>query len=482
MRSRALPLALALSGVLHAAVIAVSHNAAPTLTPDPTLVYSTQLEAVLIDAVQDKGETLLPSEAAAESAAADPTDPVDALEREVKRLQDLTASQQSNLEQIQAEHNAEKDRHEKEILALREKNRLAADDHRHLQADITQLRETRQAMKVENTSLAKTLAETESDLRAATHVQVSLSGQVKTLTQNLDLQQDHNRRLKEKARESETVRQALRTEKQSIDSENEQLTASLAERELALEVLHEKTTELEQGLLSSREASLELEHQLDSSIATARIDRQVMAEERATLSEEVQVISGALYTQRNENQRLRDEADQVRQILAALKVEQQEAEAAYSETDTRLLETTSALRSISEENNKLRDKLARSENTTANLKKQLDHAQASTASLETGNALHELRPVPTAGNPKPVYPRIAIRRGIEGEVGLSVSVSPSGQVSRVSVSKPSGFAILDQAAIDSVKKWEFTPATRNGVPTPMVIDIPVQFRLINSRS
>ena len=69
MRSRALPLALALSGVLHAAVIAVSHNAAPTLTPDPTLVYSTQLEAVLIDAVQDKGETLLPSEAAAESAA-----------------------------------------------------------------------------------------------------------------------------------------------------------------------------------------------------------------------------------------------------------------------------------------------------------------------------------------------------------------------------------------------------------------------------
>ena len=76
MRSRALPLALTLSGVLHAAVIAVSHNAAPTLTPDPALVYSTQLEAVLIDAAQDKGETLLPSEAAAESAAADPTDPL----------------------------------------------------------------------------------------------------------------------------------------------------------------------------------------------------------------------------------------------------------------------------------------------------------------------------------------------------------------------------------------------------------------------
>jgi len=207
-----------------------------------------------------------------------------------------------------------------------------------------------------------------------------------------------------------------------------------------------------------------------------------MTKERATLTEEVQVISSALDTQRNENQRLRDEADQVRQILVALKVEQRETEAAYHETDTRLLETTSALRSISEENNKLRHELARSENTAANLQKQLDHAPASTASLETGNALRELRPVPTAGNPKPVYPRMAIRRGIEGEVGLSVSVSPSGQVSRVSVSKPSGFAILDQAAIDSVKKWEFTPATRDGVPTAIVIDIPVQFRLINSRS
>jgi TonB family protein len=207
-----------------------------------------------------------------------------------------------------------------------------------------------------------------------------------------------------------------------------------------------------------------------------------MTKERATLTEEVQVISGALYTQRNENQRLRDEADQVRQILAALKIEQRETEAAYHETDTRLLETTSALRSISEENNKLRHELARSENTTANLRQQLDQSEASIASLEMGNALSELRPVPTAGNPKPVYPRMAIRRGIEGEVGLSVNVSSSGQVSKVSVSKPSGFAILDQAAIDSVKKWEFTPATRDGVPTAMVIDIPVQFRLINSRS
>jgi TonB family protein len=250
---------------------------------------------------------------------------------------------------------------------------------------------------------------------------------------------------------------------------------------LALDALHEENIKLQQRLLSSRELSVELEHALDNSITTARNDHQAMTGERTTLNEEIQVISNKLNTQRAENQRLRDEADQVSQILTALKGEQRETEAAYTQTDTRLLETTSALRSISEENNKLRHELARSENTTANLRQQLDQSEASIASLEMGNALSELRPVPTAGNPKPVYPRMAIRRGIEGDVGLSVNVSSAGQVSKVSVSKPSGFAILDQAAIDSVKKWEFTPATRDGVPTAMVIDIPVQFRLIDSR-
>ena len=482
MRSRALPLALVISGVLHAAVIAVSPEAAPKLTADPTLVYSTQLDAVLIDATHDKGETLLPSEAAAESvAAADRADPVDALEREIERLQDLTASQQSRLEEIQAERSAEKARHEKEILALRESNKVATDDRRQLQATVTQFEDVHQALNIENASLSQTLADTKSDLRAATHLQVALNAQLKTLANNLDHQQDLNRRLNEKARESEKARQALQAEKQNIDSASEQLTASLSEQELALDALHKENTELQQRLSSSAKQSLELERQLNNSIAAAQIDHQAMTEERTALNQEMRVISSALKTERAVNQRLRDDADQVNQILEVLEAEQQQTEAAYTEADARLLETETALRSLDEENHQLRQELARSKKTAAKLRQQLDPAQASTASLETGNALSELHPVPTAGNPKPVYPRMAIRRGIEGEVGLSVSVSSSGQVSKVSISKPSGSAILDQAAIDSVKKWEFTPATRDGVPTAMVIDIPVQFRLIDSR-
>ena len=65
-----LPFALVLSGAIHAAVIGISHDVVPELTADPAVVYATQLDAVLIDIAQDKGETPLPSQpaAAAESS------------------------------------------------------------------------------------------------------------------------------------------------------------------------------------------------------------------------------------------------------------------------------------------------------------------------------------------------------------------------------------------------------------------------------
>ena len=55
MRSRMLPFALVLSGAIHAAVIGISHDVVPKLTADSSFVYTTQLDAVLIDIAQDKG-------------------------------------------------------------------------------------------------------------------------------------------------------------------------------------------------------------------------------------------------------------------------------------------------------------------------------------------------------------------------------------------------------------------------------------------
>jgi len=37
--------------------------------------------------------------------------------------------------------------------------------------------------------------------------------------------------------------------------------------------------------------------------------------------------------------------------------------------------------------------------------------------------------------------------------------------------------LLDQAAIDAVSRWEFTPARRNGAPTPTRVSMEVNFAI-----
>ena len=107
--------------------------------------------------------------------------------------------------------------------------------------------------------------------------------------------------------------------------------------------------------------------------------------------------------------------------------------------------------------------------------------QTSRASLATGNAMDESNPTPAAGNPKPIYPKIAIRRGIEGDVSLRVMLTASGVVSSVTVEKPSGSRLLDAAAVSAVKQWQFNPAMHQGEPAASVTTVPIEFKLIQSR-
>ncbi len=69
-----------------------------------------------------------------------------------------------------------------------------------------------------------------------------------------------------------------------------------------------------------------------------------------------------------------------------------------------------------------------------------------------------------AGNAPPAYPAMARRLGEEGEVYLDVQVGPAGNVLEVRLKKSSGSSLLDQTAIETVKKWRFTPATVDGKP------------------
>jgi len=80
-------------------------------------------------------------------------------------------------------------------------------------------------------------------------------------------------------------------------------------------------------------------------------------------------------------------------------------------------------------------------------------------------------------NPLPEYPSVARRYGQEGLVTVEVLVSERGQPLEVKLAKSSGFSTLDQAAVDGVKRWTFTPAKEGDTAVASRVEVPVRFRL-----
>lgn len=80
---------------------------------------------------------------------------------------------------------------------------------------------------------------------------------------------------------------------------------------------------------------------------------------------------------------------------------------------------------------------------------------------------------------EPRYPRISRRLNEEGSVVLRVSVDATGAVTDARVEISSGFPRLDEAAVEAVRRWRYTPATRNGVAVATVLPQRVTFRLID---
>lgn len=80
-------------------------------------------------------------------------------------------------------------------------------------------------------------------------------------------------------------------------------------------------------------------------------------------------------------------------------------------------------------------------------------------------------------NPPPVYPLIARRNGLQGRVLLSVEVLADGVCGQINIHKSSGYAMLDNAALQTVKSWRFLPARQAGHAVDKWFMIPVQFSL-----
>lgn len=80
-------------------------------------------------------------------------------------------------------------------------------------------------------------------------------------------------------------------------------------------------------------------------------------------------------------------------------------------------------------------------------------------------------------NPKPVYPNASRRLGEEGVVHLRVRVSAEGAAERVELKKSSGFSRLDEAARETVARWQFVPARRGHAPVVAWVVVPIIFSL-----
>ena len=79
----------------------------------------------------------------------------------------------------------------------------------------------------------------------------------------------------------------------------------------------------------------------------------------------------------------------------------------------------------------------------------------------------------------PVYPRVAMSARVQGVVVLECTVNPAGRVEGVQVLR--GLPMLDDAAIDAVKQWVYTPTLLGGVPVGVVMTVTVSFVLRDAR-
>jgi protein TonB len=76
----------------------------------------------------------------------------------------------------------------------------------------------------------------------------------------------------------------------------------------------------------------------------------------------------------------------------------------------------------------------------------------------------------------PVYPVIAQQARVQGAVILEALIDVTGRVQNVKVLRTDS-PLLDEAALQAVRQWRYSPTELNGVPVPVLMTIFVRFTL-----
>ena len=78
---------------------------------------------------------------------------------------------------------------------------------------------------------------------------------------------------------------------------------------------------------------------------------------------------------------------------------------------------------------------------------------------------------------RPSYPRFAREQGWKGLTIVRMTIKADGTVASAKTHKSSGYPLLDQNAIQTVKGWMFEPAKNGTFAIASTIDLPIRFDL-----
>jgi TonB family protein len=98
--------------------------------------------------------------------------------------------------------------------------------------------------------------------------------------------------------------------------------------------------------------------------------------------------------------------------------------------------------------------------------------RTATRAVRVGGAIRN--PTKTK-NVLPVYPAVAKSARIGGTVVVEATIGPDGKVTDARIVK--SVPLLDQAALDAVKQWEYAPTRVRGVAVPVIITVAINFQL-----
>jgi len=97
-------------------------------------------------------------------------------------------------------------------------------------------------------------------------------------------------------------------------------------------------------------------------------------------------------------------------------------------------------------------------------------AQTAIAPVRIGG---QIKPPTKIKDVTPIYPAIARSAQVSGVVTIEATIGSDGKVADARVVR--SIPLLDQAALDAVRQWEYRPTLLNGVPVPVLTTITINF-------